>query len=190
MAWLRTLTDSGIVQMTDTRDTITLLGKGGTPPTGTLFTAQGATQTYHFGRVPNGSSYGLTTRDEAGNVLFDALTYGRMARPVGVMRGNIQFSDTDVQVQLYPAGRTYAVWVVNTVSFARIRPGSGLIGGVMNYWYYMDPQDLEIEIDGGEVVITATRELSPDPQGSTSVGIYEGGGKYDWTAVVLDVTHY
>lgn len=190
MAQLRIVTGSGVVQMTDTRETLCLLGKGGSPPAGTVFTAKGASTDYHFGYAPGGSSYGLTTRDAAGQVLFDAVTYGRMAKPVGVMTGSIQNVETETKQQTFPGGRDYAVWVANTVSSIRPRGGSGTIGGVMNYWYHLDRQYLDVNISGATVTITAWRELDPNQQGVGVSAPYEGGGKYDWTAVVLDVTHY
>lgn len=190
MAHLRIVTDSGVVTLADNRDTICLLGKNSNPA-GTLFTAVGAGgTTYAFGKPQGASDYGLVLRSETGEVLFDAVSYGRMAKPVGVMAGSIQSTETQTVTQNFPAGRTYAVWIVSPVSSIRVRSGSGTIGGVINYWYYLDDQDMSVTINGGTVAITATRILSTSPNGPTNAGAYEEAAKYDWTALVLDVTGY
>lgn len=190
MAQLRIRNQSGVVILRDNRNTLCLLGKNSSPP-GTQFTAVGAGgTTYAFGYPQGASDYGLVLRSPTGQVLFDAVSYGRMARPVGIMSGNIQSTESQTVTQMFPSGRTYAVWIVSRVSTLRPRPGQGTIGGVLNYWYHLDTQDMEVSISGGEVSITAFRTLDNSQNGINSIAAYLGDGKYDWTAMVLDVTGY
>lgn len=193
MASLRIVNDSGTVVLTDNRNTLCLLGKNSSPP-GTIFTAVGAGGTeYAFGKPQGASSYGMTLRSPTGEVLFDAVSYGRMAKPVGVMSGSIPPGGTDESVTVtnnYPSGRSYAVWIVSRVSALQPRPGSGVIGGVMNYWYHLDIQEMAVTINGGQIQITASRTLDNSQNGINAIAPYLGDGKYDWRALILDVTGY
>lgn len=194
MANLRIVNSSGVVQFTDTRNVLTLLGKnfGSNPPAGTKGIAYGPSgSTYAFGYVPNGSSYGMVLRNAAGTVIFDAVAYGRMARPVGVMSGSIPPGTlTETKSFPVPAGKTYAVWIVAPVSFLAVRNESATIGGVVNYWYYLDSQEMSVTTASGVIYVTATRTESNTQNGQTSAGPYDNQAKYNWTAIVLDVTNY
>ena len=194
MAYLRILNSSDVVTLADNRNTICLLGKGGSAPTGTIFSAEGASGTaYHFGRPQGASDYGLVLRSPSGEVLFDAVSYGRMAKPVGTMSGSLSSggqADSQTELQRFPAGRDYAVYIASRVSAIRPRVGQGQIGGVLNYWYHLDSQDMLVEIDGRDVSITAYRTLDNSQNGINAIAPYLGDGKYTWNALVLDVTGY
>lgn len=194
MAYLRILNSSGVVTLADNRNTICLLGKGGSAPTGTIFSAEGASGTaYHFGKPQGASDYGLVLRSPSGEVLFDAVSYGRMAKPVGTMSGALPNNAQEASVtetSFFPSGRTYAVFIASRVSAIRPRIGQGQIGGVLNYWYHLDSQEMIVEIDGGMVSITAYRTLDNSQNGISTIAPYLGDGKYDWNALVLDVTGY
>lgn len=188
MANVEIRNDSNIIQLDDYRETICLLGKDSTPA-GTIFTAQGPTHTYAFGKPVDSSSYGLWIRDGLGNLLFDAVQHGKVARPVGVMNGSIQSMPVQTVVQSFPAGRTYAVWVHQRISAFRVRPGEIPIGGTINYVYFLDDQELSISFSGTTISITAERFDSSTPNGGGAIP-YEGANKADWRAIVLDVTNF
>lgn len=189
-AQLEIINDSGVVVLRDNRSTVALLGKGGTAPAGTLFTATGASgATYHFGPPQGASSYGLTLFDASGAVLFDAASYGKMARPVGVMTGDIATTETQTKTQTFAAGRTYAVWITSSVSALRVRNVKINIGGAISYQYALDDQGMTVDVSGTTVTITATRTTNTTSNGSSSVP-YDEAAKYDWRAIVLDVTDY
>lgn len=182
------INDSGVILLESTRNTIALLGKDSVP-SGTLFQAQGASHTYAFGFPQGASSYGLTTYDAAGVVLFDAVTYGRTAKPVAVMSGSIASVNTQTISQTFTSGRTYAVWIHSPIAPLRVRSVARTIGGVVNYFYVMDDQSMSVAISGANVSITASRTVSTTENGGGTTP-YDSVDKSTWLAIVLDVTHY
>lgn len=181
--------DSGILVLESNRDVLSFLAKNSSP-TGTVFVAQGASDTYAFGKPQTPSSYGFITKDASGNVLFDAVNYGKLAKPVGVMAGSIATVDTQTVSQTFAAGRTYAVWLHSPVSPLRPRNVDVVIGGNHNYYYALDSQEMTVSISGATISITATRTLDTNLNGGAQTVPYDGDGKVTWRAIVLDVTNY
>ena len=166
-----------------------LLGKGATAPTGTLFSARGGsngTTLYHFGIQTAKSNYGLHVYDTAGDLVFDAVSWAKTVRPVGELSGSILTSDTSSQSATYKSGRTYAAWLCTPVSAFRIRDislGNG------TYSYFMDDQNMTVAISGATVTVTATRQNATQPIGSGFTP-YSSAGQPFWRAIILDVTGY
>ncbi len=182
--------DSGVVLLESNRLIPALLAKNSTP-SGTLFTADGAGgTTYAFGNPSAGSSYGMQVFDASGALMFDAATYGRSARVVGVMQGNIQATDSQTITQIFAAGRAYAAWIFQPVSPFRVRGVSITVGGAVNYGYSLDDQEVYASISGATVSITATRTNSDTVNGLGSSVPYDSAGSPFWRALILDVTGY
>lgn len=182
--------DSGVIVLDDTRNVLVLLARNSFP-SGTLMRAYGAGgATYAFGLPAVASTYGLQTRSPAGELMFDAISSGRMARPVGVMTGNIPGSTlTQTVTRTFPSGRTYAVGMIAPVSPLLVRNVAFDVGGNMNYRYALDDQEMSVSISGGTVSVTATRSLG-NPQGVAVSVPYDTAGRTDWRALVLDVTNF
>lgn len=182
--------DSGVMLLESNRLIPALLAKNSTP-SGTLFTADGSGgTTYAFGVPSAGSSYGMQVFDASGALLFDAATYGRSARVVGVMQGNIQSTDSQTITQTFTAGRAYAAWIFQPVSPFRVRGVSIHVGGTVNYGYSLDDQEMYVSISGATVSITATRTNSDAVNGMGSSIPYDSAGTTFWRALILDVTGY
>jgi len=180
--------DDGVVVLDDSRNVLSLLAKNSSP-SGTLFTAQGEGATYAFGLPQAESNWGVKTWSGDGDLLFDAIAYGRMARPVGAMSGNILNTAEATVTRQFPAGRTYAAWITSPVSSLLVRNGSISVGGSLNYVYYLDMQEMDVRVSGGSVSITARRFESGNPMAPSPVP-YDSAGTALWRALVLDVTNF
>lgn len=117
------------------------------------------------------------------------MTYGKLAKPVGVMTGNIVSTDTQTKTQTFAAGRSYAVWMSSSVSGLRVRNVAVVVGGATTYKYALDSQYMTVGVSGATITITATREVTTTLNGGNAVP-YEEAAKLDWRAVILDVTGY
>jgi hypothetical protein len=180
--------DGGVVVLDDSRNVLALLAKDNSP-TGTIFTAEGDGHTYAFGLPQAESTWGVKTWSAGGELLLDAIAYGRMARPVGVMTGNINTVTEATVTQQFPAGRAYAVWITVPVSALLVRNESFTVGGALNYVYYLDSQEMDVSVVGNSIAITARRIRSTDPSSPSAVP-YDTAGSTVWRALVLDVTNF
>ena len=189
-AGIEVLNDSDVLVLNSGRNALVLLAKN-SRPAGTVLYAYGAAgATYAFGLASGPASYGLQTFGPDGSLLFDAVNFGRMARPVGIMTGNINPPTlTRTVSQTFPAGRTYAVAFHSPVSAIYVRNIAITVGGTINNQYALDSQEMVASVSGDTISITATR-TEGNPQGTFSPTPYSGAGKTTWRAIVLDVTNF
>lgn len=180
--------DDGVVVLDDSRNVVVVLAKNSSPA-GTLFVAQGDGATYAFGLPQVESNWGVKTWSETGELLFDAIAYGRMARPVAAMVGNITNVLESTVTQQFTAGRSYAVWIIQPVSAILVRNESFNVGSSLNYVYYLDDQEIFAVVTGNTVSVTARRIRSTVASPSSAVP-YDTAGKTTWRALVLDVTNF
>lgn len=193
-AKIEIINDDGVTVISDTRNVIALLRVGGTtPPDGTLFSAVGPGDTvYWFGRPQTPSSWGFQIFDEAGELLFDAVNYAKLTKPVGVIDGVLDITQLSVSVTKtfpVPSGRTYAVWLHHPPSAFRVRNVATGSGGSTTYQYALDQQYTDITFSGSQITLAARREEGPLAGGS-AVPYTEGGFDPLFRAVVLDVTGF
>lgn len=183
--------DSGIQIFPDPRPKMVLLGKNSTPA-GTVFTAKGASTSYAFGYPQNPpSSYGWVIFGEDGNLLFDAIKYGKMARPVDTMSGVFTNSTTQTWTKTMPSGKTYAMAMMEDVSSFRIRNIERSIGpGNFTYSYVFEDQETFVSVSGNTITVTAERHAAGPEQGTGSAVPYEEAGHYRWRGLILDVTNF
>jgi hypothetical protein len=189
------INDSGKTVIADSRSLITLLAKGGSKPAGAVLQAIGQSTTYWFGKVPASVpwSYGAQILDTDGTtVLFDALSYGKMARPVGVITGTLGTGEPDITVTktfAIPAGKVYACCVHKMPSAFRIRNVPFQLGGTTQYYYAMDEQLVDVSVTSSLITITA-RRINGNPGSPSAVPYSETGSDPVFRAIVLDVTNY
>lgn len=184
--------DSGIQIFPDPNPKMVLLGKGGSAPTGTIITAKGQSTTYHFGypQAP-ASNYGWVIYGEDGRILFDAVKYGKMARPVDTMSGNFTNANTQSWSKTMPAGKTYAVAMMEDISSFRVINIEDQIGpGNRTYSYAFQDQQTNVTVSGNVITVNATRYTPGGPQGQGSFVPYEEAGHDRWRALILDVTNF
>ena len=190
------INDSGKTVITDSRSLITLLAKGGSKPAGAVLQAIGQSATYWFGKVPASVpwSYGAQILDTDGTtVLFDALSYGKMARPVGVITGTLGTGDPEITVTktfAIPAGKVYAVALHKQPSAFRIRNVPIVVGGTTQYKYAMDEQTVSASLTSSLITVTAQRTNGNPSIGSSAVPYSATGSDPVFRAIVLDVTNY
>lgn len=183
--------DSGIQIFPDPNPKMVLLGKNSTP-TGTVFTAKGQSTTYAFGypQLPT-SSYGWVIFGEDGRLLFDAIKYGKMARPVDTMTGNFTSATTQSWSKTLPSGKTYAVAMMEDISSYRVINIPTQVGpGNITYAYAFQDQETVASVSGNTVTVNATRYTPGGQQGAGSIVPYEEAGHIRWRALILDVSNF
>ena len=198
-ASIEIVNDDQVVILSDNRDVICLLGQGSTEPAGTLFTAlagaSGNTK-MHFGHPPASATaqHGVQVQilDASGNLLFDAMRYGKLARPVGVLSVSpIAYPGTTASAtKTFASGRTYAVYVSQQPSPFIVRNVSTKLGNQYLYQYVMDEVTARISVSGATVTLTVDVVRDTNPKGIPSSVPYTSNGVAAARAIVLDVTNF
>lgn len=193
-AQLQITNDSGVIILSDERNTLVLLQKGGSAPVGTMFGADGSDGlSYWFGKPQGGaSSSGFQIFDADGVLTFDALRYGRLARPVGTMIGTLGVAVPEITVTktfAIPAGKVYAVWIHKLPAAFRVRSMSNNVGGTISYGYALDDQEVSVSFTPSLATLTATRVNGSMNDGGSRVPYVDSGDPI-FRSVVLDVTNF
>lgn len=201
-AQIQIINDDSIVIISAERPLLALLAKGGSQPAGALLEVLTPSGVSHwYGKTPPNSvsTYGCQILAADGvTVLFDALAYGKLGKPVGVITGTLGNdpgggggTQTIVTKTFpIPAGKTYGVALHKQPSAHRVRNVEVIVGGSTSYTYALDEQVVEASFSSTLVTVTATRTNGNPGFGSTSTPYTGTGNDPTFRAVVLDITNY